>query len=236
MTKFATGELALPEVEEALQKLLGGAYRHADRQPAFDGILEAEDDDLKALEVVSNLEKAAMEKDAPKAPDTAQTPAIPAPTMITPSRADAPQLKKAEAALEAAIDTLYSRRRIQGQKPTLDEVIEPLAELQLEESPYEFPDGDKDIVAQVLKESEPTEGKGEDEEEDDDDEEEEEPQPSAAQAIDMCVALERLATEHSNVRGIDALGLQEQLRRLRGHLRFAQQEAKQQVTLHEFFK
>ena len=55
--------------------------------------------------------------------------------------------------LVSSVKVLQGRNRIFGQLLTVDELVEPVQEREIiEESPYAFPDGDKEIVKQVVQE------------------------------------------------------------------------------------
>ncbi|GJE99376.1 DDE-domain-containing protein [Phanerochaete sordida] len=148
LSRFALGELGgLPEVEDSLQKLLGTAYNQRDWKAAFNAIFEAEDDNMKALEAVNKMRDEAMKNDAPEHVSPASPASPQPPASVKPTQADAPQLKKVEGELEVALVDLHQHRRIHGPLPSLDEVLEPLEEQKIEESPYEFPGGEEEIVA-----------------------------------------------------------------------------------------
>ena len=51
----------------------------------------------------------------------------------------------------SSVKVLQSKNRVFGQLLTVDELIDPVQETEiLEDSPYAFPEGDKEIVAQVV--------------------------------------------------------------------------------------
>jgi hypothetical protein len=60
-----------------------------------------------------------------------------------------PQLAAAEGDVSRAVDELKARRRIIGAAPTLEELLNPIEEHEIGNSPYSFEGGDEEIMATV---------------------------------------------------------------------------------------
>ncbi|TFK35609.1 hypothetical protein BDQ12DRAFT_737502 [Crucibulum laeve] len=59
------------------------------------------------------------------------------------------ELEEAEAALLDAVGQLHSRRRIIGTTMSLEEMLNPVEELEIGDSPYKFEGGDDEIVKAI---------------------------------------------------------------------------------------
>ena len=91
-----------------------------------------------------------------------------------------------------AVAELARRNRIFDRPPTLEEILDPVEEQVLRESPYTFEDGDAGIVAEVRREEAIT--KGEIIEVDSDSEDEEKvPDMSKADISNLCLQLEKVS-------------------------------------------
>ncbi len=95
--EFATTPMSLPQAEEKLKAIFGAAYKDADWRQALDCVLEAENDETKALEAV---EKLTQQIDAPNTTTPALS--LTSPTTIPAS----PQLAKLEETLLKSVDEL----------------------------------------------------------------------------------------------------------------------------------
>ena len=137
--------MTLPAAEEQLKNHLGNQYNAQDWQPALDVVMNAEGDVVKAQEALVQLSS------------TTQLPRL---TIRLPlrlqSRSDlAPvpsQIVEAEKDLMDSIDDLVKRKRIIGPPPTLDDLVDPIEEREVGDSPYRFEGGNGEIVAEVLHE------------------------------------------------------------------------------------
>lgn len=217
-----SGNATMPETEAKLKMQLGEAYRLEDWKPAFDAVFNAEDDNVAAVTAVRALASAARQ---PSETINASLPvqgAEPGPL---------PQLVEYETDLMSAVNELFNRRRIRGECPTLDDLLNSVEEREVGDSPYKFPGGDKDIVARVREELAANECRMDNEDAEDSDEETELNLPSAKEGISLCEQLEKLCIAHSDAHGVSALLLQTQLRRLRRHLHALDLASHKQVTL-----
>ena len=129
--------MTLPQAETSLIRHLGDRYKDADWRPALKAVMDAEGDVQKAQKAIQTMSAACGR---PKI--TIKLPAARPPELVT-----------AEEHLVSSVKILQSKNRVFGQLLTADELIEPVQEREsLEYSPYAFPEGDKEIVAQVLHE------------------------------------------------------------------------------------
>lgn len=222
----------MPETEARLKELLGSSYRLTDWKPAFDAVFNAEDDTVAAVAAVRALASAAQALQ-PVPTSTAPTPTITAPA---PSIATLSQLDEYEKDLMSSVDELFRRRRIRGECPTIDELLNLAEEKEIGESPYAFPGGDSEIVAKVREGMSATANPHETNDRNEDSDEDPELElPSPREAIGLCEQLEKLCIAHSDAHGVSALLLQTQLRRLRRHLRALDMASHTQVTLDKFW-
>lgn len=127
---------------------------------------------------------------------------------------------------------LRIKRHIIGTRPTLEDLLNPVAESKIGKSSYDFPGGDKEIVEEAKRRV-----SGVDEadiQEDADGEEDLEPSPpeiSLSEGCELCEKLEQLCLQHAGADGIDTVALQGQLQQLRGHLRKVEFSSVKQTTL-----
>jgi hypothetical protein len=143
--QFATTEMALPDVENALQKHLGAGYIDSEWWPAFKVVMDAEGDAALALAAVKTLQlKLASSSGSSTRMTTAEHP--------NPPHADTAQCRLLEEDLLNSITELKQQNHIHGDIPTLEDILDLKEELEIGRSPYLFEGGDADIVAQVLHE------------------------------------------------------------------------------------
>ncbi|KAH8105697.1 hypothetical protein DFH11DRAFT_1731517 [Phellopilus nigrolimitatus] len=218
----------MPETIKKLEAYLKERYLYADWKPAFDAVFQAESDVPAAVSAIHEL--------AHKAQQSAP-PAIPDPVPLIPDKATIPQLESFEKSLMEAVDDLKKLNHIRGTAPTLEELVNPIEEMEIGESPYHFPGGDIEIIAEARRlvaeqngDVTATEVLDDDPEDDNADE-----VVSAREGIELCEKLEKLCIAHSEADGVAALELQRQLRHMRGHLRRLDLESHKQVTLDSFF-
>ena len=223
-------ESSLPEVEEKLRNYLGDRYSFADWKPFFDGIFNAEKDAEAALAIIDKLRNAGST--SPPSCTPASTPTSnPIPTD---SRPNLTQLSTLETGLIKSVAELQARKRINGTAPTLEELVNPIEENEIGDSPYRFPGGDDEILDQVLI-GESGNGHAVDAGDSEDEDDLEDDLVSCREAIQLCERLEKVCVTHSDAEGVAILELQRQLRKLRGHFRRVEAATQKQSTLDSFF-
>jgi hypothetical protein len=160
-----------------------------------------------------------------------------APAMTTSSsnQPSLSQLDQLKGDLTSMVDELAQQRRIRGKRLTLEEPLNPIEEKDVGWSEYQFLDGDQDIVAEARRQIGMQEARDDSEESsggeaDGEDEKAVSPQEGMA----LCEQLERLCVTYPDVKEVDILQLQRQLRKLRGHLNHLDFHSKQQTTLDRF--
>ena len=118
---------SLPDTEEELQKHLGNHYMYADWKPAFDAIFATEEDTTAAVTAIEQLQKDAKQ---PNSPVDSSTHLVP---VAQPKIA---QLAALETELMDSVAKLKNCKRIIGTAPTLDELLNPIQEREVGDSPY----------------------------------------------------------------------------------------------------
>jgi len=136
---FASSEMTLPEAEECLKKKLGNQYIVDDWKSALDAVMNVEGDVVQAQEA---LHKLASECQLPHL-------TIKLPHKSPPKSATIPQITEAEQELMESVKELVKCRQIIGSPPTLEDLINPVEEREIGDSPYRFEGGDAEIVAVV---------------------------------------------------------------------------------------
>ncbi|EGO27007.1 hypothetical protein SERLADRAFT_407589 [Serpula lacrymans var. lacrymans S7.9] len=129
----------MPVAIRALQEHLGTRYNEADWKPTFDAIFPAEDDTTTAVIALNNLTEKATTYMQP----------IPCSIISTSqsNKCSIPKLEIAESKLMQSIDELHQRKRIWGTRLTIEELLNPIEEMEIVESPYRFLGGDEEIIA-----------------------------------------------------------------------------------------
>ncbi|KAI0682728.1 hypothetical protein BC835DRAFT_1311403 [Cytidiella melzeri] len=196
-----------------------------------DEVFAAEDDTAAAVAAIESLRARNMSTFPNQNIPPQITTTVPASTP-TFERPVLPQLQDIEADLSEAVEKLCSRRRIRGTALTLEEMLNPIEELQIGKEEFSFPGGDADIITEVQNTLNPPEAI---EVDDSDDDETEDDKISVSAAIDVCKMMERLCIEHVGADGFDPLVLQGQVRRFRGHLHREITSRQKQTTLDAFF-
>ncbi|TFK79329.1 hypothetical protein K466DRAFT_570303 [Polyporus arcularius HHB13444] len=206
---FASGKIeSMQQAESKLQKLLGTRYNPSDWKAAFDAIFVAEDDQAAAIAGVERLHSAVLNQNQHTSVGTQ----------------DVPQL----AAIKVEL-----MEQVRGTRPTLNDLLNPAAEIEVSELLYRFPGGDKNIIEEVCKQGQ---SQAEDVIELSDDEEESVlPEITYSQGMDLCAQLERLCSQYSDAPGVNTLSLQTQVRRLQAHLRLEDGKRQKQTTLDSFW-
>ncbi len=214
--------MTLPQAEAALIQHLGDRFKDADWRPALKAVMDAEGDVQKAQNAIRTMSTACGR---PKI------------TIKLPARLAArpPQLITAEESLVSSVKVLQGRNRVFGQLLTVDELIEPVQEREiLEDSPYAFPEGDKEIVKQVVHEQRVEQGEiiAVDESDGEDD-------PAGnhtrRDTIELASKLEPLIIKYGSTFSGSTLDLSRLLRKFRGDLRREDSINSKQVTLDTFF-
>ena len=165
--------MTLPQAEERLKSIFEVDYIDQEWHPALNTVLEAENDELKAMEAIEKI-------------TTANNP-IPATNPATPSIPPPPQLQDVEQSLVTAVDELKVQKCIIGTSLTLEEMLNPTEEREIRDLMYKFEGGDDEIVATVQHEFE-IEAGGiiEVDQSDDKAEEEKEKELTTKQVIELC--------------------------------------------------
>ena len=120
------------------------------------------------------------------------------------------------------------------------DLLNPAEERVVGEDPYLFPGGDKEIVQCALgisEEKSPEKADGDTQNDEDDDEGEKDvlPELSLKAKMDICAQLERFCTQYPEARGVEVLELQQNLRKLRGHLRHIEFTSQTQTAITSYF-
>ncbi|KAF7790672.1 hypothetical protein EIP86_001628 [Pleurotus ostreatoroseus] len=132
VTSFANGEIGTMSVaEEKLKAHLGDHYRFQDWKPAFDTVFAAEDDMEAALLKVMKLHDSAIVSTTASSESTTASHA----SDVT-GKLELPELTEAEDGLMAAIDGLQARRRVHGECPTLEDLLNSVEEQEVNNSQY----------------------------------------------------------------------------------------------------
>jgi hypothetical protein len=136
---FANGTISsLVEAENRLRTHLGSRFDFLQWKPAFDEVFKAEDDVSSAIAAVNELREKALTDHVNRQPIS-----------ISQQRPLLPELNCAESGLMQAVNDLRERKRIRGTQPTLEELLNPLTEKEVGESPYRYPGGDDEIIEEV---------------------------------------------------------------------------------------
>jgi len=217
---FATNdEMTLPEAESKLRKHLGLRFVQDDWQPALNAVVNAEGDTLTALDALESLRKRAIQSNTHLV------------IKITPLPKP-PQLLEAERGLARAVRELEERRRIIGDPPSLNELIQPPEEEVEDED--NRPENDEEFIASVDRDVAAELGAVEEEDSDSDDEPRE-AEMCHAEVMELCKKLERACLDRiGEVDNVQALS--KEVRRFRGQLQRSQSANARQTTLETFWK
>jgi hypothetical protein len=115
-----------------------------------------------------------------------------------------------------SIDNLVKQRRITGPPPTLEDLVDPIEEHEVGDSPYTFEGGDAEIVAEVLHEMAVAQGEVIELDDDDDGEDDEDKDLSHDEVINLCALLEKACIGYGD--NDISLELQHHLHRYRGQV------------------
>ena len=199
-------DAALSVVKNKLKDHLGTCYEFDDWKPAFNAVLQAKDDSDAALAAVNNLKIDTLHKF---------------------QLSDAP-VDLVEGDLMQAVNELKSRKWIVGTAPTLKDLLNPIQECEIGESPYHFDGGDKEIIAmalapEIVEVESDLDGSGESKDED---------LPLLyKEALDVCEKFGKLCVAHLDAHGVDLLLSQRQARHLQSHLCLLKLASQTQVKL-----
>ena len=214
--------MTLPQVEAELSSHLRNQYKYADWSLAFDAVMKAEGDTVKAQNAIQHI-SAACER--PKL-----TIRIPAARPL--------QLVTTEKDLMESVNELKKKNRIFGELPAVDELTDPVQEREAsEDSPYAFPDGDKGIVEQVLYEGRVQRGEVievDDSDDDDDDDNDQDAHVTRRDTIALVAQLERLTIKFGDIKG-NAVDLSQKLRQFRVHLLHEDLQNSKQTQIDSYF-
>ncbi|PPQ94313.1 hypothetical protein CVT25_005048 [Psilocybe cyanescens] len=206
--KFAmSSSMTLPQAEEKLKTLFSTEYMDDAWRPALNAVLEAKNDELKALEAIERLTNKGPNATTPTASSTN-------PVILPPP--PPPQLQEFEQGLLATVDQLKARKRIIGTPLTLEEMLNPPEEQEFGKSAYRFEGGDDKIIATVQKEFGANVGDTMEVDESDDEHMEEAEELTTKQVMEQCQQMESLCIKHGSFEG--SLDLAKHLRRYRIHL------------------
>ena len=139
LRKFATSDMTLPAAEEQLKTHLGSQYNAQDWQPTLDVVMNAEGNVIQAQEALAQLSS------------TTQLPqlTIRLPPLVQVQSFSDSQIIEVEKDLMNSVKELVKRKRIIGPPPTLEDLVDPIEECEIGDSPYKFEGGDMEIVAEV---------------------------------------------------------------------------------------
>lgn len=215
---YATiSEMTLPQAEEQLKALFGDDYNDDRWRVALTTITESEDTEhaLQALDL-------AYPPQPEKQPIVESTP-------VVPTRADTEEGREAEEKLGQLVANLKERNRIFGETPTIDQLLDPAEEREIEEEEI---DEDK-IVAAVIYEQRVARSEIIEIESDEEEEAEVvESKMTDGEIAALCAKLEA-AIIHTGLE--EASQLSDELRVFRGKLRRAIDARRQQPTLEELW-
>ena len=212
--------MTLPDAEEHLKSHLGDRYNQQDWQPALDAVMNAEGDIPCAQEAIHHL---ASKSQFPRLKIKISR------RLVKPE--SPPQLVDAEKGLMDSIEELVKRKRIIGPPPTLEDLVNPIKEQEVGNSPYRFEGGDAEIVAEVRNEM--AVARGEVIEVDSDSEDEGDAVPSRHEVMKLCEALEKTCIRYGGENF--SLELPRQLRKYRAHLLHEDLRNSTQTSLIQYF-
>jgi len=224
VVEFATEDWTLPQTEERLKARLGDKYVASDWVEPLDAVIFAENDVDEALEALDTLRQTLEGATTTISSDVSTSEEV-----VVEQLARTTQNIGIEAELQKLIDDLKARRRIFGDPPCLDDLLDPVEE-------HEIGEGHRTDVEIVAKMQNKTASPIEMDEDKDKDEDKDEhnlpPRLATAEMIRMCKELEIACIQHEAVEGLEASRM---LRRLRAPLQAFETANTKQKTLFEFF-
>ena len=222
-------EMRLPEVEKQLQDLLGSSYTATDWDPVLKIVMDAENNVEKALEGLDHLTVPIF---GCPIGQLSVTHISQLPTPLAAS-SDLPQLFEAETDLSNAVNSLRDRKRIIGTPLTLEEMLNPVEELEVGDSMYRFENGDGEIVAQVNHEMAVRRGEVMEVNDEPEEDHDSEPEMELSQVIQLCEKMERMSIKYGTLE--TSLGVSRSVRKLRIELRRMESARLKQATLGRWF-
>jgi hypothetical protein len=118
--------------------------------------------------------------------------------------------------------------------PTLKELLNPIQEHEVSDSPYRFPGRDDEILAEAVKEAQLGQVPVVEMDEDSSDESSPEVDFSFREGAELCERLKKACVVHSDTEGVSVLKLQKQLQKLRSHFHHLDFSSLRQSTLDNF--
>jgi len=223
-------EMRLPQAEAKLQVVLGDRYVEMEWQPVLKIVMDAENDTTKALD---GLDKLTMKHFGCQITQLSVAVDINRSTtqtnnMSPETPATLPQLKSAEDELMKTVKDLQKRKRIIGAPLSLEEMLNPVEELEVGEMEFGFKDDDE-IVAKVMHDQAVKAGEIVEIEEDDEDNDEPEDKMTLREVGHLCEQLEQFCIKYGSPDA--SLDLSRQLRGFRIHLRKTEASNAVQSTL-----
>ncbi|KAI6123168.1 hypothetical protein EDD16DRAFT_1704499 [Pisolithus croceorrhizus] len=139
MHEFALSDsVTLPDVESHIKTLLGSTYMDQDWLPAINAVLNAENDTDLAIQEVKKLAAAA-----------ANTSHLKIHIQCPSDKQPAPQIIAVEKDLLTAVTDVFRLRGIEGSIPSVDELVEPEEEHDIQAEANKVISGDDEIVAHI---------------------------------------------------------------------------------------
>jgi len=211
---FATTEMTLPDAEDALKRHLGENYHDDEWLPVLQTVMDADEDGNSASAL------AVIDKIKPTKPPGPSHHAVTA------------QGQLLESEISDAMIKLKKRNRVHGELLSMDELLKPVEEDEVGESPEIFEGGDEEIVAEVCREHARAEEHVAEAQSESDDEQPASTALTRAEMMDLC---ERLETSCLDVDAECALDLKRSLCRFRAHLRKVEMASARQITLNSLW-
>jgi hypothetical protein len=223
---WASEAWTLPEVEERLKERLGDRFIYSDWKNAFDAVLSAENDVVKAMDALEKLKRTLQGLALTDTFSSSNTDML-----LNEEIPKTDQQIEAEKNLTMLVADLKERKRISGSPRDIEELIDPEEERVVGGEEDYFMGNDSEIVAKVCQESTaPIEII----DSDSDSNEDGDPPPTTPlpEMIDMCAKLEKASVFHEAKGGMELASM---LRRYRFELQQVANANKRQTTLAAFF-
>jgi len=230
--EFVTSEMRLPQAKDKLGAYLGCNYKEEEWRGTFKAVMDAENDSFKALNALDKLtmpifnmpisQLSKVSTTAPRTPTTAQLQDCPA------------QLVSAENDLMECVKELKAQKRIIGDPLTLEDMLNPIEEMEIGKKPNIFEGSDAQIVEKVRYEMAVEKDEILEPESDNSDNGEPEELPKTSHDVmKMCEELEVLCIRFGAVE--TSLDLVDQLQQFCSHLRSEMCQNMKQTTLEGFW-
>jgi hypothetical protein len=129
------------DTEEELHRHLSDQYVTVDWKLTFNAIFEAEEDNTATFAALEKLEAAVKVLRAMDSP-LAQA--------ASPTQPSLPQLVSLKTDFMSSVVELKTHKRIVDTAPMLKDLLNPVEEWKVSESPYDFPGGDEEIMQQAV--------------------------------------------------------------------------------------